>query len=57
MTRCYARRVPLRTVLLATALLFGALAGEAAASNLVFVCGKELCSASADGRRPGPTHP
>ncbi len=49
--------MPLRTVLLATALLFGALAGEAAASNLVFVCGKDLCSASADGGERAAAHP
>lgn len=37
-----------RTVLLAV-LIWGSLAAAAQASNLVFVCGKDLCSANADG--------
>ncbi len=37
-----------RTVLLAV-LIWGSLAAAAEASNLVFVCGKDLCSATAEG--------
>jgi hypothetical protein len=39
--------VPLATTLTVVALGFAA--GEAGASNLVFVCGKDLCAARADG--------
>jgi WD40-like Beta Propeller Repeat len=47
---CYARRVRSTTALIAALLAFAAAAAEASASNLVFVCGKNLCAASGEGR-------
>jgi hypothetical protein len=38
------------TALTAALLLLAAAAAEAPASNLVFVCGKNLCAASGEGR-------
>jgi hypothetical protein len=47
---CYARPVRFTKALTAALIGLAAVAAEAPASNLVFVCGKNLCAASGEGR-------
>jgi hypothetical protein len=46
---CYARRVRFTTALMAALIVLAAVAADARASNLVFVCGKNLCAAGGEG--------